>query len=87
MIKRYKGTEYLVGPAAKNYINELKFKDAGIALEYKSYSYVDYPQLHGPFEPYVSVIDLLFNCGPSSQSYLKSKSANVKARYDLNICF
>jgi hypothetical protein len=32
--------------------------------------YPQYPQLHGPFEPAVSVLDLLFNVGPDVPQYL-----------------
>lgn len=57
---------YLSGPSAKNYIDNQKFDLAGIKLEYMNYNYPDYQQLHGEFDHYVSVLDVLFNCGPSS---------------------
>lgn len=58
-------THYLSGPAARAYIHQEAFDDAGIMLEYKDYSgYPDYPQPHPPFEHAVSVLDLLFNTGP-----------------------
>lgn len=62
---------YLSGPAAKSYIDESKFKDAGIFLEYKDYlGYPEYPQLWGPFDHFVSIIDVLFNCGEESSYYI-----------------
>jgi len=72
-------THYLSGPAAKSYIQESKFREAGITLEYKTYDYGEYPQMYSPFEPAVSVLDLLFNCGPDSRRYLKSLSPNEAA--------
>jgi hypothetical protein len=72
-----KGTEYLSGPAAKAYIEEDKFADAGISLTWKNYDYAPYPQLWGEFEPQVSVLDLLFNCGPEARRYLKSTSPGL----------
>lgn len=69
-------TAYLSGPAAKSYIDPGNFARRGIALEYKSYDYPEYRQLHGPFEPQVTVLDLLFNCGPQSREYLKSRVPN-----------
>lgn len=63
-------TYYLSGPAAKNYIDDDKFKNANITLEYMDYSYPEYPQLHGDFNHYVSVLDLIFNCGNSAKSYI-----------------
>jgi len=73
------GTDYLTGPAAQSYLEEEKFTAAGIGLEYKIYDYPEYSQLNGKFEPNVSVIDLLFNCGDLSREYLKSKRPNLKA--------
>jgi hypothetical protein len=58
---------YLSGPAARDYIDERGFADAGIELQYKDYSgYPEHPQLYPPFEHGVSILDLLFNCGPAS---------------------
>lgn len=76
ILKKVGATSYLSGPSAKDYIEVEKFKEAGIGLEYKVYEYQEYPQLHGPFEPHVSVLDLLFNCGPDSRKYLKSLTPN-----------
>ena len=57
----------LSGPKAQNYIDVAKFEHAGILLVYKNYdSYPEYPQLWGAYDLYVSVIDLLFNCGENS---------------------
>ena len=62
---------YLSGPAAKDYIENDKFLDACIKLEYKSYEgYPEYKQLWGEFTRYVSVIDLIFNCGEKSPYYI-----------------
>lgn len=64
---------YLSGPAAKDYIAEELFQQAGVQLQYMDYSgYPEYHQLHGPFEHGVSVLDLLFNEGPDSVKYMKS---------------
>ena len=71
-------TSYLSGPAAKDYLEVEKFKKAGISLEYKVYEYDEYPQRFGKFEPNVSVLDLLFNCGEDSKDYLKSLKPNEK---------
>ena len=66
-------THYLSGPAAKDYIVDSQFKEAGISLEYIDYSgYPEYPQLHGTFEHGVSILDLLFNTGPDALKYMKS---------------
>jgi hypothetical protein len=62
---------YLSGPSAKAYLDVPLLAGAGIAVEWMSYeNYPQYPQLHGQFEPAVSVLDLLFNVGPDTPRYL-----------------
>jgi hypothetical protein len=62
---------YISGPAAKNYINEDDYKASGISIEWKDYSgYPEYPQNNTPFEPNVSIIDLLFHIGPDAPFYI-----------------
>jgi WbqC-like protein family len=64
LLQQIGATEYLSGPSAREYLagSEGLFAAAGIRLLFKSYEgYPEYPQLHAPFEPAVSVIDLLAN--------------------------
>lgn len=69
-------TEYVSGPAAKNYLDETLFAEAGIGVRWMDYSdYPEYSQLFPPFEHAVSVIDLLFNEGPNAWRYMKSFQA------------
>lgn len=72
VLKKIGATRYLSGPAAKDYLDENMFAENKIRLEYKSYDYPEYPQLWGPFEGPVSVLDLLFNTGPDARKFLKS---------------
>jgi len=73
LCKQAQGTEYISGPAAKDYINEDLFKQENIKLSYIDYSnYPEYHQLFPPFEHGVSVIDLIFNQGENAKKYMKS---------------
>lgn len=64
-------TSYLSGPKAKNYIDTEKFLEAGIELAYKDYyGYPEYAQLYPPFDHYVTILDLIFNCGPDTLHYI-----------------
>lgn len=63
-------THYISGPSARDYIDAEKFAAAGVTLEYLSYNYPEYPQLHGAFESQLSVLDLLFNTGPEAPQYI-----------------
>lgn len=74
LLKSVGATRYVSGPSARAYIDHERFDQANILLEYKAYVYSAYPQLYGDFVGAVSVIDLLFNVGPQSRSYLKSKT-------------
>lgn len=70
ILRQVKATTYLSGPAAQAYLIPEKFEQAGIRLEYKTYNYPEYEQLYPPYEPAVSVIDLLFMKGKDSIGYL-----------------
>lgn len=78
IMEKIGATSYLSGPTAKPYTDSTKYQQAGIELKYKSYEYLPYNQLWGPFEPNVSIIDLLFNCGPDAYGLIKSTKENVK---------
>jgi hypothetical protein len=64
-------THYLSGPSARSYLDEDQLDRAGIELEYMDYTYPEYPQLHPPFDPQVSIVDLLFTLGPSARELLR----------------
>lgn len=74
LLRAVGGTRYLSGPSADDYLDKQLLAECGIALEYKSYDYPDYPQLWGAFDGVVSVLDLIANCGPSAPEYLRSRT-------------
>ena len=69
--KQLGATQYLSGDSARNYISEKDFSDQGIELEYQKYQHPEYPQRYEGFVPFLSTIDLLFNCGDKSMEFLK----------------
>jgi hypothetical protein len=64
---------YLTGDSARDYLQEELFAMNSVVLEYQNYSHPTYPQLYAGFIPYLSVVDLLFNCGPQSLDVLSNK--------------
>jgi hypothetical protein len=65
-------TEYLSGPSAKAYLEEDRFRAAGIRVRYADYTgYPEYRQLYPPFVHTVSVIDLVLSEGAEADRYLK----------------
>jgi hypothetical protein len=76
LCKQCGASEYISGPAARNYLTPELFAQAGIQLTYMDYSrYPEYPQLYPPFDHNVSVLDLIFSTGPEAGMYLKQSSA------------
>jgi len=65
-------SEYLTGDAAEDYMEPRVFADAGVTLEYQRFEHPQYPQLYGEFVPYLSAVDLLFNCGSESRAVIAS---------------
>ena len=61
---------YLTGPAAKDYIEPENFRKNEIKLEYIKYDYKEYKQVYEPFDHYVTVLDVIFNCGEEAKKYI-----------------
>jgi hypothetical protein len=73
MVQAVGGSEYLSGPAARDYLDVAAFEREGIRVSWMDYSgYPEYRQLHPPFEHGVSILDLIFNEGPRAREFLKS---------------
>lgn len=69
ILTRLQADHYISGPSARDYIEPEYFENAGIRLEYMVYDYPEYPQLYPPFDPQVSILDLLFMTGPEARHY------------------
>jgi hypothetical protein len=66
-------TEYVSPPGSQEYLDESDaFKQAGIPVRYFKFQHPEYPQLFGEFLPYMSCIDMMFNCGDRSLSLIES---------------
>ncbi len=67
------GREYVSGPSAREYLRLEPFEERGLSVQFIDYAgYPEYPQLHGPFEHRVSILDLLLNVGEATPRYMKS---------------
>jgi hypothetical protein len=65
-------TDYVTGPAARQYLDEDSFHREGIGVIYFDYSgYLEYQQLYPPFVHEVSVLDLIFNEGSGAPRFMK----------------
>jgi hypothetical protein len=63
-------TRYIFGALGRDYADTAAFAAAGVEPLVQEYRHPTYPQLHGAFEPYMSIVDLLFNCGDESLGIL-----------------
>jgi hypothetical protein len=66
------GDTYLSGQGGFKYQDVDAFEAAGVAVRRAPRPATAYPQLWGAFEPGLSIVDLLFNCGPESRELLRS---------------
>lgn len=66
LCKEVGATEYISGPFGIDYLDLPSFEHAGIRVTFQSYTHPVYEQCQGGFEPYMSILDLLLNCGPES---------------------
>jgi len=63
---------YLSGSGGRDYMDEALFEKAGLKLEYQKYEHPVYPQVHGGFEPFMGIVDLLFNAGKNAAQIVRS---------------
>jgi hypothetical protein len=74
----FKANEYITAQGAANYLDHQLFELAGVKVVYMDYILAPYPQLHGDFLPYVSILDLLFNVGEDSADQLTPRFVSWK---------
>lgn len=68
--RHFGARRYLSGNAARSYLDVELFAQAGVEVEWQDFQHPTYPQQHGPFVPYLSMLDLLLNCGDDSLAVL-----------------
>jgi hypothetical protein len=74
IVKAVGGTRYVTAHGAANYLDHEAFESAGVAVDYIDYSKTPYPQQHGDFTPYVSVLDLIANLGMDAHTVIRPKT-------------
>jgi len=74
VVRSLNGDTYITGHGAARYLNHELFEAHKIKVEYMNYRSIMYSQLHGDFNPYVSGLDLVANCGKDGARYICSKT-------------
>lgn len=68
---------YFSGSQGRDYLIEKRFKKEGIMIIYQDYRHPVYRQLFGDFISHLSVIDLIFNCGPESLFIIRNGQQKI----------
>ena len=65
--------KYISGADGVNYLDMDLWNKSGLELEFQNYKHPVYTQFNNPgFQPYMNILDLLFNCGEKSLQILIS---------------
>lgn len=73
IVSHLKGDIYLSGNGARVYNDVSEFEKKQIQLVYQNFTHPTYTQRWGSFIPNLSIIDMLFNCGPFTMEIIKSQ--------------
>ena len=84
MCKKFKADTYIFGALGKDYADKEKFNREDIKIYFQDYKPPVYNQLYSDFLPYMSVIDLLFNCGDRSLEIIMSGNITKEELRKLN---
>jgi len=71
---------YIFGEQGKEYADVDAFKSKGVHPYFQSYNHPIYKQIKGEFEPFMSVIDLIFNQGRAGKEIIMTNNMN---RFDV----
>lgn len=64
--------EYVSGPSARSYLDEQRFEARGVQVTWFEYGpYPEYEQIHPPFIPTVSILDVLLCGGADAPSLIR----------------
>ena len=70
LVHSVNGTHYLSGIGAKPYHNQVPFDNLNIEVIWQNFKHPVYKQIGSHFIPYLSSIDLFFNCGIERSKYI-----------------
>jgi len=73
-----KGGGYLSGREGRTYLQRERFEQAGLTLYFQQVEAPVYPQLHGDFVSYLSVLDILFNTGADAAGIIREMGGMVQ---------
>ena len=69
---------YLAGEGGANYMDLERFKKNRINVVIQEFEHPVYAQQFDEFQSHLSIVDLLFNCGPESMDVIRRSNERVK---------
>jgi len=86
IVQHFGGTTYVTGHGARRYLDHAMFERAGVSVEYMRYAMTPYPQRHGTFDPFVSVLDLAANVGfAGASAYLRPQTVGWSRAWEQSL--
>ncbi len=70
---------HIFGAQGRNYAEVQAFEANDVKVAFQNFLHPVYPQLHGEFVSHLSIVDLLFNCGPRSLEILMQDQEQLLA--------
>ncbi len=72
LCRHFKCGTYLAGAGGGNYMDLEAYRKAGIRVEMQAFRHPVYRQAHPGFEPGLSAVDALMNCGPGTMDLTRA---------------
>jgi hypothetical protein len=72
--KHFRADTYLAGAGGRGYMDLDKYSQSGTEVIFQDFKHPVYTQLFGEFEPFMSVIDLIFNHGDKSLTIIRGNT-------------
>lgn len=76
--QHFGATNYISGDSAMDYLDTDLFAANGVSVKWQKFNHPVYPQLHGEFIPYLSVLDLLLNVGEKGSELLTDRGSEIR---------
>lgn len=73
IVNHFGADTYLAGSGGRGYMNLEKYERKGIRVKFQDFRHPEYQQLFSAFEPFMSVVDLIFNHGDESLQIIRGK--------------
>ncbi len=70
MCRKLGASMFIFGAQGRDYADVSAFNAANIKVVFQEYIHPNYPQQHPGFVSHLSIVDLMFNCGPDSLEIL-----------------